>query len=71
VSYKVDVRGCALEIAEKMQILPDLLKVNVNLTSSKFVCSDKKTLTFDGDFLGHTSKGEIEVNRWDLSYILL
>lgn len=68
--YKVDVRGTALEVAKRMGIYQDLLEANVNLVKSKFVSSDKKVFEFDGDILGHSSEGEIEINRWDLAQIL-
>lgn len=68
--YKVDVRGTALEVAKRMGIYQDLLEANVNLVGSKFVSSDQKVFEFDGDILGHSSEGEIEINRWDLAQIL-
>ena len=68
--YKVDVRGTALEVAKRMGIYQDLLEANVNLVCSKFVTSDQKVFEFDGDILGHSSEGEIEINRWDLAQIL-
>lgn len=68
--YKVDVRGTALEVAKRMGIYQELLDANVNLVSSKFVTSDETVFEFDGDFLGHASEGDIEINRWDLAQIL-
>lgn len=68
--YKVDVRGTALEVAKRMGIYQDLLEANVNLVKSKFVSSDQRVFEFDGDILGHSSDGEIEINRWDLAQIL-
>lgn len=68
--YKVDIRGTAIEVAKRMGIYQDLLKANVNLVRSKFVTSDHKIFEFDGDILGHSSEGEIEINRWDLARIL-
>jgi len=68
--YKVDVRGTALEVAKRMGIYQDLLEANVNLVRSKFVSSDQNVFEFDGDILGHSSEGEIEINRWDLAQIL-
>lgn len=68
--YKVDVRGTALEVAKRMGIYQDLLDANVNLVRSKFVSSDHKVFEFDGDILGRSSEGEIEINRWDLAQIL-
>jgi 2-polyprenyl-6-methoxyphenol hydroxylase-like FAD-dependent oxidoreductase len=68
--YKVDVRGTALEVAKRMGIYHDLLEANVNLVRSKFVSPDYKVFEFDGDILGHSSEGEIEINRWDLAQIL-
>lgn len=68
--YKVDIRGTALEVAKRMGIYQDLLEANVNLVRSKFVFSDWKVFEFDGDFLGFSSEGDIEINRWDLAQIL-
>lgn len=68
--YKVDVRGAALDVAKRMGIYQDLLDANVNLASSKFVTSDEKVFEFEGDLLGSSSEGEIEINRWDLAQIL-
>lgn len=68
--YRVDVRGTALEVAKRMGIYQDFLEANVNLVRSKFVSSDQKVFEFDGDILGRSSKGDIEINRWDLAQIL-
>ncbi|MBX9744889.1 MAG: FAD-dependent monooxygenase, partial [Chlamydiales bacterium] len=68
--YKVDVRGTALEVAKRMGIYQDLLEANVNLVCSKFVSSNQRVFEFDGDILGYSSEGEIEINRWDLAQIL-
>lgn len=68
--YKVDVRGTALEVARRMGVYQELLEANVNLVRSKFVSSDHKVFEFDGDILGLSSEGEIEVNRWNLAQIL-
>jgi 2-polyprenyl-6-methoxyphenol hydroxylase-like FAD-dependent oxidoreductase len=68
--YKVDVRGTALEVARRMGIYQELLEANVNLVRSKIVSSDHKVFEFDGDILGLSSEGEIEVNRWNLVQIL-
>lgn len=68
--YKVDVRGAALEVARRMAIYEELLEVNVNITRSKFISSDHKVFEFDGDILGLSSEGEIEINRWDLAQII-
>src|SRR5688500_18133110 len=67
--YKVDVRGTALEVAKRMGIYQDILKANVNLVRSQFVSTKLKVFEFDGDILGHSSEGEIEINRWDLAKI--
>ncbi len=64
------MRGTALEVARRMGIYQELLEANVNLVRSKFVSSDHKVFEFDGDILGLSSKGEIEVNRWNLVQIL-
>ena len=68
--YKVDVRGTALQVAKRMGIYHELIKANVNLESSKLVTPSLKVFEFDGDILGHCSKGDIEVNRFDLVQIL-
>jgi 2-polyprenyl-6-methoxyphenol hydroxylase-like FAD-dependent oxidoreductase len=68
--YKVDVRGAALQVAKKMGIYSDLVKNNVNIQKSQVVTSDLKVLEFDDDVLGHSSEGDIEVNRWDLCKII-
>lgn len=68
--YKVDVRGTALEVAKRMGVYQELLDTNVNLARSKFASSDGKIFAFDGDILGLSSEGEIEINRWDLAQVL-
>ena len=68
--YKVDVRGVALEVTKKMGIYSALLKNNVNIQKSQVVTSRLKVLEFDDDVLGHSSDGDIEVNRWDLCEII-
>ncbi len=68
--YKVDIRGAAIEVVKRMGIYEKLLAANVNLSRSKFILPDGKIFEFDGDFLGLSSEGEIEVNRWDLIQML-
>ena len=61
--YKVDIRGAALKVTEKMGIYPALLEQNANIQQSQFISLDQKANTFDEDILGHSSEGGIEVNR--------
>lgn len=68
--YKVDVRGTALEVAKRMGVYHDLLESKVNLARSKFVSFDQNVFDFEGDILGLSSNGDIEINRWDLAQIL-
>ena len=69
--YKVDIRGAALEIAKRMGIYQTLIDKNVNIEGSQFVTSDHQVYHFEEDILGNSSKGDNEVNRWDLCQILL
>lgn len=69
--YKVDIRGAALEVAKRMGIYQALIDKNVNIEGSQFVTSDHRVYHFDEDILGNSSKGDIEINRWDLCQILL
>lgn len=68
--YKVDVRGTALEVANRMGIYQDLIDLNVNLKRSKLVTPDFKIFDFEGDILGQCTEGDIEINRWDLVQVL-
>lgn len=68
--YKVDVRGAALTVTERMGINPALESKNVNIQRSQFITHDEKVHTFEEDILGHSSEGDIEVNRWDLCQII-
>ena len=51
--YKVDVRGAALTVTERMGINPALESKNVNIQRSQFITHDEKVHTFEEDILGH------------------
>ena len=69
--YKVDVRGAAVQVIERMGLLPDVSKSTVNMREASFVNrSGRRLVTMDADLFGGRARGDIEILRGDLVRIL-
>lgn len=69
--YKVDVRGSALEVIEKMGILSSIRQKTTDMLGATFVNdAGKRIATMDADLFGGRGHGDIEIMRGDLVRIL-
>ena len=69
--YKVDIRGAAVQVIERMGLLLDVSKSNVNMREAFFVNrSGRRLATMDADLFGGRARGDIEILRGNLVRIL-
>jgi 2-polyprenyl-6-methoxyphenol hydroxylase-like FAD-dependent oxidoreductase len=69
--YKVDIRGTAIDVAERMGILADIRKASTSITQGTFLNDKNKPIaSLPADFLNNRGKRDDEVMREDLSRIL-
>ncbi|QBD79407.1 FAD-dependent oxidoreductase [Ktedonosporobacter rubrisoli] len=69
--YKVDIRGVAVEVARRMEILPDIRRASTNMRGGTFVANNNKPIaTMPADFFNSRAQGDDEIMREDLSRIL-
>ncbi len=69
--YKVDIRGAAVQVIERMGLLLDVSKSNVNMREAFFVNRwGRRLATMDADLFGGRARGDIEILRGDLVRIL-
>jgi 2-polyprenyl-6-methoxyphenol hydroxylase-like FAD-dependent oxidoreductase len=69
--YKIDIRGTAVEVAERMGIMADIREASTNMRGSTFVNSTNKPIaTLPADFLAGRTERDDEIMRGDLACIL-
>ncbi|MFJ4650193.1 FAD-dependent monooxygenase [Nocardia sp. NPDC088792] len=69
--YKVDIRGAAMEVIERMGLLDELRKASTDMAGGAWVDANGKPLaTLGPDLIGLRSPGDDEVLRGDLARIL-
>lgn len=69
--YKVDIRGAAVQVIERMGLLPGVLRSTVNMRDAAFVNrSGRRLATMDADLFGGRARGDIEILRGDLVCLL-
>ncbi|MEV6556788.1 FAD-dependent monooxygenase [Nocardia sp. NPDC051756] len=69
--YPIDIRGTALEVVRRMNVLPQLQKAHVNTQCITFVGADGSTIAaLRAANLGIGADGDLEVQRGDLTEIL-
>jgi 2-polyprenyl-6-methoxyphenol hydroxylase-like FAD-dependent oxidoreductase len=69
--YKVDIRGVAVEVAERMGILADIQKASTNMKGGTFVNDNNKPIaTMQASFFNGREGRDDEIMREDLSRIL-
>jgi len=69
--YKVDIRGIAVEVVERMGILADIQQASTNIKGGTFVNNDNKPIaTMPADFFNSREGRDDEIMREDLSRIL-
>jgi 2-polyprenyl-6-methoxyphenol hydroxylase-like FAD-dependent oxidoreductase len=70
--YRVDVRGVAVEVAERMGIMSKIRESGTAMKGSSFINSEGKRLVniYDPNLLGMRQANESEIMRGDLANIL-
>jgi 2-polyprenyl-6-methoxyphenol hydroxylase-like FAD-dependent oxidoreductase len=69
--YKVDLRGVAIDVAERMGILPEIRRLSTAMRGASFVDAANRPLaTLSADFLAGRSERDDEIMRGDLVRIL-
>jgi 2-polyprenyl-6-methoxyphenol hydroxylase-like FAD-dependent oxidoreductase len=69
--YKVDIRGVAVDVAERMGIMDDIRRASTNMRGGTFVNrSNKPVVTMPADFFNGREGRDDEIMRADLSHIL-
>ncbi|GHO48236.1 FAD-dependent monooxygenase [Ktedonospora formicarum] len=69
--YKVDIRGVAVDVVERMGMLADVRQASTAMRGGTFVNSDNKPLaTMSADFFNGRTERDDEIMRADLSRIL-
>jgi 2-polyprenyl-6-methoxyphenol hydroxylase-like FAD-dependent oxidoreductase len=69
--YKVDIRGAAVDVAERMGILEEVRRASTDMRGASFVNRDGKRLaTMDADLFGGRAGEDVEIMRGDLTRIL-
>jgi 2-polyprenyl-6-methoxyphenol hydroxylase-like FAD-dependent oxidoreductase len=69
--YKVDIRGAAIDVIEKMGLLDQVHAAGTDMRVARFVDGTSKQLaTMDAEIFGGRSTGDIEIMRGDLAKLL-
>ena len=69
--YKVDIRGAAIEAAERMGILEDIQRASTDMRTGAYVNDDgKRIATLPADIFGARAGRDDEIMRGDLARIL-
>ncbi|WP_030986263.1 FAD-dependent monooxygenase [Streptomyces sp. NRRL S-1813] len=69
--YKVDIRGAAIEVAERMGILEDIQRASTDMRTGAYVNDDgKRIATLPADVFGARVGRDDEIMRGDLARIL-
>ncbi|MFJ5799011.1 FAD-dependent monooxygenase [Streptomyces decoyicus] len=69
--YKVDIRGAAIEVAERMGLLRDIQRASTDMQTGAYVNDDgKRIATLPADIFGARVGRDDEIMRGDLARIL-
>jgi 2-polyprenyl-6-methoxyphenol hydroxylase-like FAD-dependent oxidoreductase len=69
--YKIDIRGAALGVVERMGILDEIRRASTDMLGSSLVDGEGKRLaTMDADLFGGREGDDVEIMRGDLARIL-
>src|SRR5262245_43338928 len=69
--YKIDIRGVATGVLERMGILADVQQASTNMRGASFVDSANQPIaTMSADFFMGRQGDDVEIMRGDLSRIL-
>ncbi|MFI0352870.1 FAD-dependent monooxygenase [Actinomadura sp. 9N407] len=69
--YKVDIRGAALDVVERMGLMEDVRRMRTHVQSGSVVnAAGKRVASMDGDTFGGRVHGDAELLRGDLHRLL-
>ncbi|MFG1926927.1 FAD-dependent monooxygenase [Cryptosporangium sp. NPDC048952] len=69
--YKVDIRGAALDVVDRMGLLEDVRKARTDVRSGTVVdATGRRVASMDGDTFGGRTHGDAELLRGDLTRLL-
>ncbi|AYF77890.1 FAD-dependent oxidoreductase [Nocardia yunnanensis] len=69
--YKVDLRGAALDVVDRMGLLDDIRAVRTDVRGGSVVdAAGKRVASMDGDTFGGRVHGDAEITRGDLQRLL-
>ncbi|MEV6400439.1 FAD-dependent monooxygenase [Streptomyces sp. NPDC051907] len=69
--YKVDLRGVAIEVCERMGILPEVRRDSTGMVGGSYVDADGRTIAeLPAEIFGGRAEGDDEIMRGDLARIL-
>lgn len=69
--YKVDIRGAAIEVVDRMDLLADVRAAHTGIRRASFVnAAGKPVATMDGDLFGGRLDSDVEVMRGDLAQLI-
>ncbi|QBD74624.1 FAD-dependent oxidoreductase [Ktedonosporobacter rubrisoli] len=69
--YKIDIRGVAVEVADRMGIMDNIQRASTDMRESTFVNrANKPIATLPADFMGGRIGRDDEIMRGDLAHIL-
>jgi 2-polyprenyl-6-methoxyphenol hydroxylase-like FAD-dependent oxidoreductase len=69
--YKIDLRGAAVDVAERMGLLAEIRRAATDMRDASFVDgAGKRLATMDADLFGGRAGADVEIMRGDLARIL-
>lgn len=69
--YKIDIRGAALQVVERMGILDEIRSLRTDVRGGSVVnAAGKKVASMDADTFGGRQHGDAEIMRGDLNQLL-
>ncbi|MEV5594953.1 FAD-dependent monooxygenase [Streptomyces sp. NPDC052496] len=69
--YKVDLRGVAIDVADRMGVLPEIRRASTDMRTGAYVNGDgRRVATLPADIFGARVDGDDEIMRGDLTRIL-
>ncbi|MDA1360460.1 FAD-dependent monooxygenase [Glycomyces luteolus] len=69
--YKIDIRGAALEVVERMGLMDPIRQARTDIRSASIVnAKGRKVAGLDGDTFGGREHGDAEIHRGELGHLL-
>jgi 2-polyprenyl-6-methoxyphenol hydroxylase-like FAD-dependent oxidoreductase len=69
--YKIDIRGAALDVVERMGVMAPIREARTDIQSASIVnAKGRKVASLDGDTFGGREHGDAEIHRGELGRLL-